>query len=242
MVNYLNSKPFEFGLTSKETINLFELHAAHPADCATIFKRKDADIGLIPVGALKDIQNYRIFSDYCIGCDGEVRTVCIMSQKPISQCKRLIADTHSRTSVLLAQILLKEYWKLDIPIIPQDIKNSNIHFDDALLLIGDKVFDHENDYRYIYDLGRVWKDWTELPFVFAVWVAHDNIPIEKDTSINNALRSGIEHLDYIINKESSESLDLYYYFKHNIQYNFDDKKKEAFTLFIDYCNKLEEVK
>jgi len=241
MVNYLNSKPFEYGLSDAVSQGKIELVTAHPADCAAMFERREADIGLIPVGALKDMQDYRIISEYCIGCDGEVRTVCIMSQKPIDLCKKILLDTHSRTSVLLAQVILKGYFELDLPRETYQITDSSLSSDTAVLMIGDKVFEHEHKYRYVYDLGMLWKEMTGLPFVFAVWAAHTDTSLEADKHMNEALKVGIDHLDYIIDRESSENLDLYYYFKNNIQYNFDSKKQEALTLFWQYCRKMEEV-
>ncbi len=241
MVNYLNSKPFEFGLRQAENQGKIELITAHPADCAAIFESKQADVGLIPVGALKDMNDYRIISDYCIGCDGEVRTVCIMSQKPLEQCKKLLLDTHSRTSVLLAQILIKEYFDLDLPHEKYTITTPQLPPDAAVLMIGDKVFEHERSFRYSYDLGSLWKEMTGLPFVFAVWAAHTDTSQEADEHMNEALKVGIDHLDHIIDRESSENLDLYYYFKNNIQYNFDSKKQEALALFWQFCRKMEEV-
>ena len=79
MVNYLNSKPFEFGLTNNDFSNIFDIQVATPAQCAEAYTNGSADIALIPVGALQGLSNYKIISDYCIGCDGEVRTVCIFS-------------------------------------------------------------------------------------------------------------------------------------------------------------------
>lgn len=241
MVNYLNSKPFEFGMAEISNNNPYDVIAAHPAECARLFIEGKADIGLIPVGALSDISHYRIISDYCIGCDGEVRTVCIMSQKPLEDCRTLMTDSHSRTSVLLSRILLKNYWKLNMPLLPGDIGHFDMDSPDAILLIGDKVFEHEKKFRYIYDLGTIWKDLTGLPFVFAVWIAHNYVPKETDSVINDALKKGLDQLDFIIHKESSENLDLYYYFKHNIQYHLDEQKQKALNLFMTYCKNLEQV-
>ncbi len=40
----------------------------------------------------------------------------------------------------------------------------------ALLLIGDKVITAApDDFEFQIDLGAAWKEWTSLPFVFAVW-------------------------------------------------------------------------
>ena len=47
------------------------------------------------------------------------------------------------------------------------------------ILIGDKVFDHEARFRYLYDLSDEWRAMTGLPFAFAAWVARGEVPQER---------------------------------------------------------------
>lgn len=233
MVNYLNSKPFEFGLTHGDAKHDFELFTATPAQCATAIKHDDADIALIPVGALLDMSDYQIITPYCIGCDGEVRTVCLMSHQPLSECTTLVLDDHSRTSFLLSQILIKELFGKEMPIKVADVQRYQVQKGDIVLMIGDKVFDREKEFRYNYDLGALWKEMTGLPFVFAVWITKRELEPMTIASLNASFDHGIKNLDIVITKESSENLDLYYYFHHNISYNLDKLKLEALHLFFE---------
>lgn len=232
MVSYLNSKPFEFGLKNLH-IDDFEIITATPAKCASLFKQGSVDIALIPVGALLDMDSYEIISDFCIGCDGEVRTVCIFSNIELGKCEKLLLDDHSRTSFLLSQVLVTQYLGLHLPVASLSIENYIHHDQDAVLMIGDKVFEYENNFKYKYDLGVLWKEWTDLPFAFAVWIAKPEINPYIITNLNAALKYGVDNLDKIIEKESSENLDLYYYFKNNIQYHFDAPKKTALRSFLE---------
>jgi chorismate dehydratase len=233
MVNYLNSKPFEFGLMNSEAKDIFEICAANPAQCAAAIQNDKADIALIPVGALLDMSDYQIITPYCIGCDGDVRTVCLMSHQPINECKTLVLDDHSRTSFLLSQILIREVFKKDIPIKKADVQHYQPQDGDIILMIGDKVFDREKDFKYNYDLGALWKEMTGLPFVFAVWITKSHIETDAIDLLNDAFDTGIKNLDEVIAKESSENLDLYFYFHHNISYDLDDKKQAALKLFFE---------
>ena len=54
-----------------------------PAACAEAYKANRVDIALVPVGALMGIGEYQMITDFCIGCDQEVRTVCLMSNQNI---------------------------------------------------------------------------------------------------------------------------------------------------------------
>lgn len=242
MVNYLNSKPFEFGLTNNDFSNIFDIQVATPAQCAEAYTNGSADIALIPVGALQGLSNYKIISDYCIGCDGEVRTVCIFSNEKLENCTRLLLDNHSRTSFLLSQILMESYFNLDLPVESMDVASYQYQKGDAVLMIGDKVFQKENDYLYKYDLGSKWKEWTGLPFVFAVWIAKNEIASFVESALNKAFKHGIDNLSEIIKAESSDNLDLFYYFSHNIQYKLDNDKKKALDLFLAKAKQFESVK
>lgn len=238
MVNYLNSKPFEYGLKNANTADQFIIKTATPSVCASDFISGEADIALIPVGALHDLKDYKIISDYCIGCDGEVRTVCIFSNEKIEDCTRLLLDNHSRTSVLLSRVIMQSFFEISLPFSPLAIDQYTHHKGDAVLMIGDKVFEHEHKFAFKYDLGMIWKEWTGLPFVFAVWVAKKEVHSDIEKKLNQAFKLGIDHLPEIIKSESGDNLDLYYYFSHNIQYLLDEPKRQALTLFLQKSDQI----
>ena len=239
LVNYLNSKPFLYGLKHFKQKNKFDIITTNPANCAELFKTKQVDISLIPVGALGDLDSeYRIISDFGISCDGEVRTVCIFSNDEIKDCQKIYLDDHSRTSFLLTKILANQYFKISPDFVKSDVDNINLAKNEAVLMIGDKVFKNESLYKYKYDLGILWKKWTGLPFVFAVWVAQKEVSIENESKLNLIFKSGLENIEKIIQKESSEDLDLYYYFSHNIQYKLDDLKMKGMHHFLEKVKSL----
>lgn len=233
MVNYLNSKPFVYGLINDIEVPEFEIITATPANCASLYLQNKADIALVPVGALNEMEDYTIISDFCIGCDGEVRTVCIFSNDRLEDCSRLLQDTHSRTSVLLSRLILENYLGYSMTYQSLNIPDYRTQSGEAVLMIGDKVFEYEKSFKYKYDLGKMWKDWTGLPFVFAVWIARvDKISEEIIQKLNHAFEYGVTHLPQVIQQESNSGLDLYYYFSHNIQYVLDNQKKIALDLFL----------
>lgn len=237
MVNYLNSKPFAYGIEKCGSAYHFESVPAHPADCAALFRSGEVDIALVPVGALDDVEG-RIITDFCIGCDGEVRTVCLFSDIPIENCSKIWLDNHSRTSNLLSRLIMEQYFgkRPEYEVIPvEDFKPG---IGEAVLMIGDKVFNAENRFKYKYDLGQIWKNWTGLPFVFAVWVARASVTEDVAKALNDCLRFGIENISTVIDQVNSESLDLLSYFRQNIRYHLDDAHKEALALFRTKCESL----
>ncbi|HEX2533000.1 MAG TPA: MqnA/MqnD/SBP family protein, partial [Chitinophagaceae bacterium] len=116
-VSYLNTKPLLYGIRRHAVAGEIDLLEDYPSKIAGMLIDGSADLGLIPVAALLRLPGAEIVTDYCIGCDGPVASVGIFSEVPIEQVDQLYLDYQSRTSVALARILLKEYWKKEPEVI-----------------------------------------------------------------------------------------------------------------------------
>jgi chorismate dehydratase len=207
----------------------FDMHLLVPSMCAEVFKKGLVDLALVPVGALLDIEDYHIVSDFCIGSEGEVRTVCIFSHTPINACHTLYLDEDSRTSALLSKLILHQYMQLDIHFIQSKVDQVKLKPGEAVLMIGDKVFDHEGHYAYKIDLGHAWSEWQCLPFAYAVWVARKDVSSDVVNHLQKALSLGMTFLPSIIDANPVLST---YYSKH-ISYFLSDKKRESIRLFLE---------
>lgn len=232
-VSYLNSIPFIYGI--EQSVELRDcLLLAPPNGCAEAFANHTADIALLPVGALDSMNDYQIITPYCIGASGSVRTVVIMSNVPIDKVKRLFLDSHSRTSVLLGQVLCRRLWHIE-PLFDSFDAMQGLNEQregDAFLIIGDKVFEQEGKFRYTYDLADAWRELTSLPFVFALWVARKGVDKTCVDTLQRALKYGIAH--------TAEAIETYHhsdkgyamsYLTQNIDYNLDAEKIKALELF-----------
>lgn len=229
-VSYTNTKPFVYGLTHSDIINKIDLSLDIPSVCANKLIDNQADIGLVPVAALLNIPNYQIISDYCIGATGAVNSVFIFSNIPIQEIKSIRLDLHSRTSNNLALVLLKNYWNLK----PEVVESS----EDAFVLIGDRTFGKKNEYKYAYDLAEEWHNFTTLPFAFAVWAA--NKPISKDftTEFNVALKFGLDNRLEVVKDHPLNGFDLQDYLQNKLDFDLDDKKRQAIDKFLSYIQAL----
>src|SRR5687768_8148403 len=194
LVEYLNTYPFSEGIRLSGLENQMEVHRVAPAMCAQLFQERKVDISLCPIGALRDMPDYEICGKYCIGADGEVGTVVLLSQVPIDQIEKVKLDDQSRTSNILLQILAKHFWKKD-----WFYYFANDDLPQTCLMIGDKVFEHKKDFAYSYDLAEVWKLMTGLPMVFALWIAKPGIPKEIIDAIDHAFEKG---MDAVVNDKA----------------------------------------
>ena len=235
-VSYLNTKPLLYGIFKSEISSKIDLQLNIPSECARKLKNGEVDMGLVPVAIIPELEKPNIISDYCIGTVGAVQTVAIFSEQPIDQISHIYLDYHSRTSVELAKILMRDYWKVQPEILPasagfeQDISGST-----AALIIGDRAMNLDKKYAYTYDLGEAWMDHTGLPFVFATWVSNRPLDPEFIKEFNQALHEGllqIPELIYLI-PPPYPTYDLKAYFTNYISYNLDEEKKKALSLFLD---------
>ena len=101
IVNYLNTKPLLYGLQRPPVNEKIELIAAYPSRLADMLINKEIDVGLIPVAAIPELSSYHIVGEYCIGAEGEIASVCLFSEVPMSEIKKVYLDYQSRSSVAL---------------------------------------------------------------------------------------------------------------------------------------------
>lgn len=245
IVSYLNSRPFLYGLQNSEIIRKIDLTLDIPSKVAAKLSYNIADIGLIPVGGLEDLAEYHIVGNYCIGAVGKVKTVVLASEVPLEEVDTVLMDYQSRSSVLLSKVLAQFYWKKHFKWenTCNDFQNSSIRGKTAGVVIGDRVFDIENKYRYIYDLSEEWYKFTKLPFVFAVWAANKKINDSFVSLFNQALLSGIKNMEKIVQLEQSSypGVDIAKYFEQNISFELDNEKRAGMKKFLELARKIEMV-
>ncbi len=241
-VNYLNSKPFIYGLENSSIKNEIDLQLDIPSVCADKLEENKVDIGLVPVAVLPELEEYHIISDYCIGADGEVTSVLLLSDVPLEEIKSIQLDYQSRTSVLLVQVLAEKFWKIKPRWMDaEENYETQIRGTVAGVVIGDRTFSLKNKFKYAYDLSAEWKKFTQLPFVFACWVSNKKLSDDFISQLNEALSFGLSRKEKVIEQYKNElrvTFDVKDYLENKISYSFDDQKKTALSLFLDYVNEL----
>lgn len=212
-----------------------DLVLEYPSLIAKHLQEDTTDVGLVPVAAIPSIPNARIISDYGIGADGKVASVCIFSKVPMEQIEQVYLDYQSRTSVRLAQVLLKHYWKKEVVFLqaPENYIDL-VSGTTAAVIIGDRALEQLEHFEYIYDLAENWKAFTGLPFIFAAWVANKELPESFIQQFNEANALGLDHLDEVIAANPYPVYDLDVYYRENILYYLDEAKKQGLARFLEY--------
>lgn len=236
-VSYLNTKPLLYGLTHSDIANDIDIILDYPAQLAKQLNEGTIDLALLPVAAMKGINNAEIISDYGIAANGNVVSVAIFSQVPIEEITTVYLDYQSRTSVRLAELLLKHYWKKDV-VYKQAPENYIEYINDttAGVIIGDRALRQLYNFEYIYDLSAGWNAWTGLDFVFAAWVANKPLPEDFKARFNAANASGLEKMDTVIEENPFPYYDLHTYYHNNICFQLDEQKKQGLAKFLELLN------
>jgi chorismate dehydratase len=239
-VSYLNTKPLIYGFEQGMMKDSVELIIDYPAKIAAALLSNEIDIGLVPVAVIPVMKEYHIISDYGIACDGEVASVCLFSEVPLSEIKTVLLDYQSRTSVMLAKILLKEYWKID-PVFEQadDHFSNNIKGSVAAIVIGDRALKQRKKTPYIYDLGSAWKALTGLPFVFAAWVSNKEMDNSFVNDFNKANELGLNNIKQIVQMNPCSFFDLEQYYTQFIRYTLDEPKKQGMEAFLSKLSQMQ---
>lgn len=191
-------------------------------------------------------QQYHILPDYCTGSTLEIRSVKLFSKRPLEALhgKPIYLTTQSATSVALLKILLRHQGiEPQYVTIPEKCE--------AKLLIGDQALleSKHSPWPFEYDLASLWQDQYHLPFVFGLWIVHDQVladPILKETlqefrlelkkSMQSFYQKPAESLiqwlkHYPVNLEMSDLLQYY----QAVDYQFSKAHQESLKLFAILC-------
>ena len=221
-IPYINCYPV-YGAVDRGIVPLNgEIVDGVPSALNAQMARGELDVSVISaVEYARDASRYLLLPDLAISCDGPVRSVVLFSKRPASelQGRRVLVSKSSMTSVALVQLLFEHVWDAKPTFIPADAELADMERfgdteHDARLVIGDAALHlwsrlrtpeeyapHAglSSYRYAYDLGAEWKNWTGLPFVFAVWVAQRTTAVQDSLGVHaNLIQSrdwGIKHLE-----------------------------------------------
>ncbi len=171
------------------------------------------ELDLSVVSAVEYARNaaaYHLLPDLAISCDGPVHSVRLFSKRPLTELDNatVLLSSSSRTSVLLLELLARHRWGVSprwatVRAEAGDLSQLAQFPHDAVLVIGDAalVLASQGLYPYEADLGEAWKEWTGLPFVFAVWAARR----QADQGLVRATHErliesrnwGLQHLDLL---------------------------------------------
>jgi predicted solute-binding protein len=206
-VSYLNTWPLVWGFLHGPGRGVFDFRFDLPAECARALGSGDVEIGLAPCAELD-----RLGLDYLpetgIACEGPVRSILLISKRPVREIRTLAVDSGSRSSVALSRILLAERYGCRPRFEPMTPEvEPMLAVCDAALIIGDpalRLEPAELPYE-VLDLGAEWVEWSGLPMVFAVWAGKKaHLTADVARAFQDSCRWGLGHLDEVVAAGANE--------------------------------------
>src|ERR1035437_7210966 len=251
-ISFLNTAPLMWDFEHGETGRDFAIEYTIPSACAAALAANQADIGIIPAVTYAEIPGLVILPNIAIAAKDFVRSILLVSKKPIEQIATVATDTSSRTSVALLQVLFAKFYgghRQLTPHAPQlDVM---LRGHDAALLIGDAALEISVGKEYfVYVLAHLWHERTGQPFVFAIWAMRldslDRAPRDLDLVkvFQQSRDHGLESENHrIIALEWSPKVrlsetDIYTYLTQNIHYYLDRENHAGLQLFLRYSQEI----
>lgn len=185
--------------------------SATAAELNDLLAAGELDLSVISaVEYARDAKSYHLLPQLAISCDGPVHSVALFSRRPVRELNdaTVLRTASSRTSALLLELLCHHRWGVrpnfaTVRAEATDLSTLQSLPHDAVLVIGDAALHLRMSgiYPVCEDLGAAWKEWTGLPFVFAVWAARREADHTAVLGVHAALLAsrawGVAHLDLI---------------------------------------------
>ena len=227
----------------------YDIHLTQPSECARQLLAGEADLGLIPIAALTP--TLRIVPGCTIASLRQVRSIQLLSRKPLTDVRTIAADTASRSSVAYTELILKHFHHIAPTFHPHPADPVAMLRDhDAALLIGDPALlalEQRDAIEAItgplhwHDIAQLWHQHTALPWVAAVWAVRADVALSQREreqlflDLNTSRRHGQQHIEDLVTEWAPRIAlpppTIRTYLTENIHYLLDDPCKQTIATF-----------
>lgn len=237
IVEYLNTAPLVWGFTEGPLAGKYDLSFTMPSKCADALRAGNVDVAIIPAIEYQRIDGLAALPGMSVAAKGEVRSILVVSKKPIDSVRSIALDTSSRSSAALVRLLVAENWRIAPQFIDAEPDPAAMLAKaDAALIIGDPALriSVKMDYLFakkpkpggccqgdedelpvpgypalfVYDVAFQWREMTGKPCVLALWAGRpDKMTAEVLADFQASKRFGLEHISDIA-EAASIKLDI----------------------------------
>lgn len=221
-IDYTNCYPFYHNLFNDPLFKGAEidLYESYPTKINLSMRKGQIDIA--PISSLEycNHQNdYYVLPGLAIAARDFSGSVMLISKKRIEDLdgETICLSRQSLSSATLLRILLRFQYKFTNKFISSKAGIDELLQDEqAVMAIGDEaLFYKPSAFVYKYDLSKLWWQWTEKPFCFALWA------VRKDFA--NANRSWVASLQKALQRNRDRNLqDIERFVKEAFDVGFTD--------------------
>jgi chorismate dehydratase len=225
IVQYLNTAPLVRGFTHGPLRGKYELSFTVPSQCAEALRSRAVDVAIIPAIEYQRMDNLVLLPNLSIASKKAVRSLLLISQKPVNDVRQIAMDRGSRSTQALTRILCEKRWRIQPDFFEAEPQlRPMLQQADAAMLIGDPALRvscaierearrdasgawtcsggaagvEECPALHVYDIVEEWRALTKLPAVLAVWAGRRHVVTpEVVQDFQQSLAFGLQHLEEI---------------------------------------------
>jgi chorismate dehydratase len=248
-ISYMNVAPVYYGLDSGLKPDWLNIVSAPPSILNNMMAKNKLDISPVSsVAYAKSQDEWLLVPDLSIACFGRVMSVILVSKKPFEKLtnnKVIITDKSATAADLLKLLFSIKRVKPVFEIMPIQCPDKIKKSGDAALIIGDKALKEkwELHFDYVFDLGQMWLELTDLPFVFALWAIRKSFADKKPEVVSSIIKlfdiskaQGKKKLEDIAKKASEIlgiNIDICKKYYELLNYNLDPLQLKGLTSFFE---------
>jgi len=209
-----------------------------PARCADMLARGQVEAALVPVIEYQRLPETAVVPGVCVGARREVHSVVLVTRgKELKEVESVALSIESRTSAALVEVIFREFLgrapRLE-PFVPQLSDMLECH--DAALVIGDPAMTFDRSGLRVYDMAALWREFTGLGFVFAMWMADAGASrTVREINFAAARDEGLASMDEIVEEYGRElgrpREELVRYLTENIAFDLDGEMRAGLELY-----------
>ena len=255
IVQYLNTAPLVWGFTHGPLQGRYDLSFTVPSQCAEQLARGNVDVAIIPAIEYQRIPGLVALPGMAIASKHAVRSLLVISRKPIEQVRRLALDLSSRSTEALVRLLAAGRWRapgappIEFTSASPDLA-AMLSENDAALIIGDPALRLAERHDagepllpgitrlHVYDVITEWRAWTGRPGVLALWAVRPRaVHPEMVADFQASKDYGLAHLEEIAANAAATlglpQAHLERYLRENIDFGLDEENRAGLQLFFE---------
>jgi len=250
---YINVDPFYYSFEYDHAEPDIELISGYPRQIGRLAdKQSTIEGGPISVmDFLRLKHTYEPLDKMCVAVKEKAGSVILFSKVAAEKLnnRRIGITAQTSTSKILLKIILEQRSGISSAVYLDQPEPAQV---DAYLFIGNNAllysYNGLKDFKYMYDLGEQWYNWTGLPFVFAVWAVRKAVPQSEKERLIKILNSSLDkfrHNEKMMAEKRAKELHIPASFIerywHLFIYKQTDAIDKSLRLFIEYSKNIKEV-
>lgn len=177
-IQFLNSWPVTYALTQGLVPAPAVVVRGTPARLNAQLADGALDVSAVSLVAyLQHADDLLLLPELAIGSESGVNSVLLISRRPMQELggQPIAVTADGATTPVLLRILLEQAYGVRAQYVPAAVRFPEVLREyPAALVIGDdalRALPAARDDYFTWDLGALWRDWTRMPMVYAVWAA-----------------------------------------------------------------------